>query len=100
MNYLGAALRAKRSRLGLSLRDLSRIVGVSFASLGRIERNEGTPNTDTHARVKLWLETDAGSPPKEQSSHWSWFDKTEQRLARIERFLSIHEDGVFGKAVK
>lgn len=45
----------KRTQDGLSLRGLSEKIGVSFSSLARIERGEGSPDHNTQARILNWL---------------------------------------------
>lgn len=53
------AVRAKRDREGLSIRALSGIVGVSFSTLARIERGEGSPDNNSKIRLLEWLGPDA-----------------------------------------
>lgn len=50
-----ALMTEKRNQEGLSLRGLSEIIGVSFSSLARIERGEGSPDHNTQARILNWL---------------------------------------------
>lgn len=52
-------LKEKREAQGYSLRKLSAIVGVSFSTLGRIERGEGEPDNSTKIRILEWLGDDA-----------------------------------------
>ena len=54
-------VRERRKALGFSLRKLSTKTGVSFATLSRLERNEGTPDNNTLIRLVSWLDLD----PKE-----------------------------------
>jgi len=56
---LVAAVKRKREREGLSLRALSDIVGVSFSSLARIERGEGSPDNNSKIRLLEWLGPEA-----------------------------------------
>lgn len=53
------AVREKREREGLSIRALSGIVGVSFSTLARIERGEGSPDNNSKIRLLEWLGSDA-----------------------------------------
>ncbi|PWG01697.1 helix-turn-helix domain-containing protein [Sphingosinicella humi] len=53
------AVRAKRDREGLSIRALSGIVGISFSTLARIERGEGSPDNNSKIRLLEWLGPDA-----------------------------------------
>jgi transcriptional regulator with XRE-family HTH domain len=53
------AVKRKREAEGLSIRALSAIVGVSFSSLARIERGEGTPDNNSKIRLLEWLGPDA-----------------------------------------
>ena len=50
-----AAVKRKREAEGLSLRALSARVGVSFSSLARLERGEGTPDNNTKIRLLEYL---------------------------------------------
>jgi transcriptional regulator with XRE-family HTH domain len=52
-------VREKREALGLSLRALSAIVGVSFSTLARIERGDGVPDNNSKIRLLEWLGQDA-----------------------------------------
>jgi transcriptional regulator with XRE-family HTH domain len=53
------AVKLKRVALGLSVRALSKVVGVSFSSLARIERGEGQPDNNSKIRLLQWLGPDA-----------------------------------------
>lgn len=53
------AVERKRKALGLSLRALANIVGVSFSSLARMERGEGEPDNNSKIRLLQWLGPDA-----------------------------------------
>ena len=53
------ATREKRDREGLSIRALSGIVGISFSTLARIERGEGSPDNNSKIRLLEWLGRDA-----------------------------------------
>lgn len=56
---LVAAVKRKREREGLSLRALSDVVGVSFSTLARIERGDGTPDNNSKIRLLEWLGPEA-----------------------------------------
>lgn len=53
------AVKAKREAAGLSLRALSSEVGISFSTLARIERGEGSPDNNSKIRLIEWLGPDA-----------------------------------------
>lgn len=53
------AVKAKREAAGLSLRALSGEVGVSFSTLARIERGDGSPDNNSKIRLIEWLGSDA-----------------------------------------
>ncbi|PEQ10351.1 hypothetical protein B2G71_22880 [Novosphingobium sp. PC22D] len=53
------AVAEKRERLGLSIRALSAQVGISFSTLARIERGDGSPDTNSKIRLLEWLGEDA-----------------------------------------
>lgn len=53
------AVREKREREGLSIRALSGIVGISFSTLARIERGQGSPDNNSKIRLLEWLGSDA-----------------------------------------
>lgn len=53
------AVREKMAREGLSLRTLGKVVGVSFSTLARINRGEGSPDNNTKIRLLEWLGPDA-----------------------------------------
>jgi transcriptional regulator with XRE-family HTH domain len=50
----------RREIEGLSLRKLAEIVGVSFATLSRLENDTTEPDEGTKARLANWLGKDAG----------------------------------------
>lgn len=54
---LGALLRERRG--GRGVRDVAKELGVSPATLSRVE-NGSTPDLETFKRVCLWLEVDPG----------------------------------------
>lgn len=51
---LGALIRDKRAREGLSLRDASEQSGVAFSTLGRLE-NGANPSLQVDRKVRAWL---------------------------------------------
>lgn len=53
------ALKKKREAEGHSLRSLASAIGVSFSSLGRMERGEGEPDNNSRIRILEWLGEDA-----------------------------------------
>jgi Zn-dependent peptidase ImmA (M78 family)/DNA-binding XRE family transcriptional regulator len=53
------AVKAKREAAGLSLRALANEVGVSFSTLARIERGDGSPDNNSKIRLIEWLGPDA-----------------------------------------
>lgn len=53
------AVSAKRERLGLSIRALATQIGMSFSTLARIERGEGSPDNNSKVRLIEWLGSDA-----------------------------------------
>lgn len=53
------AVSAKRERLGLSIRALATQIGMSFSTLARIERGEGSPDNNSKVRLIEWLGPDA-----------------------------------------
>lgn len=87
---LGMRLKAKRVEEGLSLRELARLVGVSFSGLARVERGVGSCTEDTRSRIQTWLDTGARTEPKEKRPR-NWMQTIEQRVARIERILEGNE---------
>src|ERR1044071_5285396 len=53
---LGNAVRRRRESLGLSLRDVADVTGVSASTLSRIENGTGKPDADNIARLAAWLD--------------------------------------------
>jgi transcriptional regulator with XRE-family HTH domain len=60
---LGARLRARRRRLGLSLREAAAEVGVSAATLSRIEGGGHLPERDNLFRLLRWLGVEPAPAP-------------------------------------
>ncbi len=52
---LGQMVKRRRVELGMSLRDLAKVTGISPSTLSRIENNTGKPDTDNIARLADWL---------------------------------------------
>ena len=52
---LAKAVQQKREAEGLSIRALAAIVGISFSTLARIERGEGSPDNNSKVRLLEWL---------------------------------------------
>jgi transcriptional regulator with XRE-family HTH domain len=59
---LGARLRARRRDLGLSLRAAAAEVGLSAATLSRVERGDYLPERDSLFRLVSWLGLRSGEP--------------------------------------
>lgn len=53
---LGRAIKRRREELGLSLRDVADVTGVSASTLSRIENGTGKPDADNIARLTNWLD--------------------------------------------
>lgn len=54
-------LISKRKSMGLSLRELAKLTQVSFATLSRLERNEGQFDRKTIERLNLFLKINSDS---------------------------------------
>lgn len=57
--HLLGMIEERRRELGLSLRKLADLTGVSFATLSRLERLQTEPDESTKARLANWLGTEA-----------------------------------------
>ena len=53
---LGSGIKRRREELGLSLRDVADVTGVSASTLSRIENGTGKPDADNIARLTGWLD--------------------------------------------
>jgi len=64
--HLVARLKARRRSLGLSLRDASDAIGVSAATLSRVESGGRLPGRDALLRIAHWLgvRLDLSEPPR------------------------------------
>ena len=54
LRRLGSRVAAQRKRLGLSLRDASADIGISFNTLARVERGH-LPDLENFRRLQQWL---------------------------------------------
>ena len=83
-------LKAKRDKLGMSLRDVADMTGVSFATISRFERSEGPSREHTEVKKRLlnWVENDKRSEKIDWSTKTPWFGII-ARLERIENKLGI-----------
>jgi transcriptional regulator with XRE-family HTH domain len=52
---LGQMVKRRRKELGMSLRELAKVTGISPSTLSRIENNTGKPDADNIARLASWL---------------------------------------------
>lgn len=50
------SMMEKRRELGLSLREVGALLGMSFSTLGRFERQEGILGTRSRSLVQTWLD--------------------------------------------
>ena len=48
----------ERTRQGLSLRSLGKVSGVSFSTLARVERGEGSFDAESERKLRIWLGED------------------------------------------
>jgi len=64
--HLVARVKARRRSLGLSLRDAADAIGVSAATLSRIESGGRLPGRETLLRIAHWLgvRLDLSGPPR------------------------------------
>ena len=53
-------VKLERQRQRLSHRRLGSITGISFSTLARVERGEGSYDTETERRLRAWLGEDVG----------------------------------------
>ncbi len=65
---LGQAIKRRREELGLSLRDVADVTGVSASTLSRIENGTGKPDADNIARLTGWLDMPMDRIMNKQSS--------------------------------
>src|SRR3982751_5038832 len=65
---LGRAIKRRREELGLSLRDVADVTGVSASTLSRIENGTGKPDADNIARITSWLDMPVDRVMRSQGS--------------------------------
>ncbi|WOE81606.1 helix-turn-helix transcriptional regulator [Pseudomonas protegens] len=69
---LGARIAARRKRLGMSLRRLSLLSGVSYSQISRCENNHSRPTQNTITKISRALQVSAEeliySHPKKQNN--------------------------------
>jgi transcriptional regulator with XRE-family HTH domain len=66
---LAARIRARRRDLGIGMREAARQIGVSAATLSRVERGGHLPDRENLFRFQRWLEPDAGGDPAQREPH-------------------------------
>lgn len=69
---LGALIRAKRERDGLSVREAGAQSGVAFSTLSRIE-NGATPSVGVYHRLMSWLDGVGATLPQPPMTLRDWF---------------------------
>lgn len=85
------AKRLKRARLsaGLTTRALGKIIGVSFSSIARIERGDGSPSIHSIERIERWLKEGLGSEPVRRTvNELSRMDRMELRIIHLEGIVT------------
>jgi transcriptional regulator with XRE-family HTH domain len=75
-------MRKERLRQGYSIRQLSRVMGVSFASLARMERGQCRMSGVSRVKIQAWL---AGTP---QPTYSLKGNPIEDRLDALETELA------------
>jgi len=58
LTKLAVSIKIKRKMCELSTRELAEICGVSYPTISRIEREEGSPDMVTFIRICEWLDFD------------------------------------------
>ena len=58
----GTRLTFHRQQRGLSLRQLGDMLGISFSTLARIERQEGAPSRHTRLLLEQWFDPEGAHP--------------------------------------
>jgi transcriptional regulator with XRE-family HTH domain len=66
---LAARVRARRRDLGIGMREAARQIGVSAATLSRIERGGHLPDRENLFRFRRWLEPEAGGHAAPREPH-------------------------------
>ena len=74
-------VKTQRKSLGLSLRDLAKVTGVSFSTLSRIERKIGPPSENTLMLLLDWLDLD---PKEKEEAFRRMVLETSKLKAKIE----------------
>jgi transcriptional regulator with XRE-family HTH domain len=69
LDDLAARVRARRSDLGIGMREAARQIGVSAATLSRVERGGHLPDRENLFRFMRWLEPDAGGKGAGREPH-------------------------------
>lgn len=57
---IGSRIRTARHELGISLEDLGELSGVSWTTIGKIERGASSPTVESIVRIATALEIDPG----------------------------------------
>ena len=96
MRTLVQAMRTRRYGEGLSLRQLSGVVGVAFSTLARIERGAGAPDTHTRRALERWLYPQDATPPCTcvRCAGPRPQDLLEARVARLEQQVEALHHGL------
>lgn len=68
---IGETIRARRQRLGLSLKALGKLAEVDWSHLARIERGSGSTDPDTYERIAYELGLTLRLVPRRSSSKGS-----------------------------
>ena len=66
---LAARVRARRRDLGVGMREAARQIGVSAATLSRVERGGHLPDRENLFRFQRWLEPEAGGEDEPREPH-------------------------------
>lgn len=87
---LSAAIRDKRQREGLSLRDSAEASGVAFSTLARIEAGK-TPSLKVDRQIRHWLTGETPTLPTPPMTLRDWF--AGQALAGMGTWCPCRGDG-------
>jgi transcriptional regulator with XRE-family HTH domain len=66
---LAGRIGARRRELGIGLREAAAQIGVSAATLSRVERGGHLPDRDNLFRFTRWLQPEAGGPAAPAEPH-------------------------------
>ncbi len=69
---VGAAVRAYRQQMGMSLREASEASGVAFSTIGRVE-NGSEPTPSVHRRLSAWMNGETPLLPAPPMTLRDWF---------------------------